>query len=166
MQTNRVDHPYQLFFQLAFCLILISGCGPSTSGTLIEDSQDLSSTDPLPTPDPTPDSAAPSTVMTAPASGVWTGNSIVVSATASDDVSLARLEIWGAGQIVASVECSETPCTLESTWITGALTGVAFEVQSVAIDQAGNRTVSLPIYINKAGTSPIDPSGANPVEEP
>jgi hypothetical protein len=91
---------------------------------------------------------------------VWTGNSINVAARATDNVGLARIELWGAGKAFATLPCSTTSCSGSIWWITGPLPRGAYVVNAVAVDKAGNRTRSGPITIYKDATSPTYPSGA------
>jgi hypothetical protein len=106
------------------------------------------------------DTVPPTVAITAPQSGVWTGNSITVSAQASDNVGLTKIELWGAGAAFATLPCSTTTCSGTGGWYTGPLPKGAYIVNAVAYDRAGNRTTSAPITINKDATSPIVPSGA------
>ena len=107
-----------------------------------------------------PDTTPPAVTMTAPNSGVWTGNSIVLSASATDNAALSRIEFWGNNGKLGSVSCSGTSCSGSYGWITGALPPAAYEVKAIAVDVAENRTVSAGIIINKDGTSPLVASGA------
>lgn len=97
--------------------------------------------------------------ITTPSSGVWTGNSIQVGATASGGP-LARLELWGAGQAFATIPCSGTSCSGSARWTTGALALAAYQVNAVAVEASGARTVSAPVTINKDATTPVVASGA------
>jgi Bacterial Ig domain len=106
------------------------------------------------------DAVAPTVTMTTPTGSVWTGNSIQVGAQATDNVGLARLEIWGAGKIITTATCSTTTCATSIWWITGTLAPAAYQVNAVAVDKAGNRTVSTPVTVIKDATSPVVASGA------
>ena len=106
------------------------------------------------------DTTPPTVSITAPASGVWTGNSIQISASASDNVGLATIKLWGNGGVFGTLTCSGTTCSGTVTWITGPLPPGAYEVKAVATDSAGNTATSAPITIYKDGTSPVVPSGA------
>jgi hypothetical protein len=99
--------------------------------------------------------------ITSPANGAWTGNSIHVVASGSDDVGVAKIELYANGGVVLATTCGgATSCTLDSWWITGGLTNGAYQMNAVATDTAGNCAVSAPVTINKNATSPVHPSGA------
>jgi hypothetical protein len=105
------------------------------------------------------DTVPPTVSITAPRSGVWTGNSIDVRAKATDNVGLARIELWGGGKVFATIPCSTTTCAGKILWITGPLPAGAYLVNAVAVDKAGNRATSAPITIYKDATSPTFASG-------
>jgi hypothetical protein len=117
-------------------------------------------TPPPPTPSPTGDTTPPVARILSPSGNVWTGNSILVAASATDDAALSKIELWGAGQVFATLPCSSTSCFGESRWSTGALPAGAYQVNAVAVDAAGNRTVSAAVTIYKDATSPAIASGA------
>jgi Big-like domain-containing protein len=106
------------------------------------------------------DTTPPTVSITSPASGVWTGNSINITASASDNVQLSKIDFWGNGGVFGTINCSSATCSGLVTWITGPLPPAAYQVQAVATDTAGNATVSSAITINKDATSPTVPSGA------
>jgi hypothetical protein len=107
------------------------------------------------------DTAPPSVTITAPTGNVWTGNSINIAATATDNVGLANIKLWGNGAVFATLPCSGTSCSGNTWWITGSLPPAAYEVNAVATDTAGNQTVSAKVTIFKDATSPVVPSGAS-----
>ena len=104
--------------------------------------------------------AAPTVSITSPTSGVWTGGSIEVKATATDSVALTSLKLWGNGAVFGTVPCSATSCAADIWWVTGSLAAAAYQVQATATDSAGKCTVSGAVTINKDATSPVVPSGA------
>ena len=63
-------------------------------------------------------------------------------------------------RIFATIPCSGTTCSGTFLWITGPLPAAAYEVNAVAMDTAGNETISAKITIVKDATSPVKPSGA------
>jgi hypothetical protein len=107
------------------------------------------------------DATPPTATITSPSSGAWTGNSILVSASASDNVGVTSITLWGDGAAFGTIPCGGTSCTGSIRWSTGALPTGAYQVNAVATDAAGNCTISAPVTINKNGTSPVKPSGAN-----
>jgi hypothetical protein len=106
------------------------------------------------------DTTRPTVSLTKPTGTVWTGNSIEVGAQATDNVGLARIELWGGGKSFATFPCSTTTCTGSIWWITGTLPAGSYQVNAIAVDKAGNRTVSAPVTIIKDATSPLYASGA------
>ena len=133
--------------------------GASTSASV---SVTVANSSPTPTPTPTPgsDTVPPTVEITSPRSGVWTGNSIQVSARAKDNGGVAQLELWGAGNRFASFTCKSGSCSGSIWWITGPLPPGAYQVNAVAVDKAGNRSRSATITIYKDATSPTYASGA------
>jgi hypothetical protein len=57
-------------------------------------------------PAPPPTDAKPTVTITKPSGNVWTGNSIVVAASASDDVGLKHIKLWGNSTVFATIPCS------------------------------------------------------------
>ena len=106
------------------------------------------------------DAVPPTVSITSPGSGVWTGNSIEVKAKATDNVGLARIDLWGGGKSFASIPCTTATCTGTILWITGPLPAGAYLVNAVAVDKAGNRATSAAITIYKDALTPTFASGA------
>jgi hypothetical protein len=106
------------------------------------------------------DATPPTVAITSPASGVWTGNSIGITASATDNVGLVNIKLWGNGAVFATIPCSGTTCTGKVWWLTGPLPSAAYEVNAVASDAAGNQTVSATVTIFKNARTPVVPSGA------
>jgi hypothetical protein len=102
----------------------------------------------------------PTVTITKPANGVWTGNSIGVSATASSGAPLVNIKFWGNGSVFATATCSTTTCNTDVGWVTGPLMPAAYQIQAVATDSAGQCAISAPVTINKDATSPTVTSGA------
>ena len=116
-----------------------SGAGSSTT-----------TTPPTTTPPPTSgDTTAPTVAITSPTSGVWTGNSINVSVSGTDNVKLASIQVYGDGTLFATVPCSAATCTGTVTWLTGGLASGQHKVTAVATDTSGNTTTSAAVTINK-----------------
>src|SRR5205823_3888470 len=90
-----------------------------------------------------------------------TGNSITINASATDNVKLATIKVWGNGAVIGTLTCSAATCSGTVGWVTGGLAPSAYEVQAVATDAAGNCGLSAAVKINKDATSPVKPSGAS-----
>ena len=87
--------------------------------------------------------------ITSPANGAWTGNSIDVMASATDNAALATLKFYGNGTQGAQVTCTGTSCTSTRWWRTGSLPSGTHRITVVATDTAGNQTASPSVGINK-----------------
>jgi hypothetical protein len=107
------------------------------------------------------DTAKPTVSITKPSNGVWTGGSINVSVSASDNVALKEIKLWGNGAVFATIPCSGAACSGTVTWMTGPLPPAAYEVNAVATDTSENQTVSATITIYKDAKTPVKPSGAS-----
>jgi hypothetical protein len=95
------------------------------------------------------DTTSPTVAITSPFNGDWTGNSIRVAVTGSDNVGLASIAVYGNASLVDTVPCSGTTCTGEVWWTTGPLPDGKHTITAVATDTAGNKTTSAPVVINK-----------------
>ena len=58
------------------------------------------------------DAPPSSVIITSPASGAWTGNSIEVKASATDDVGLTSIKVYANGGVALQATCSGVNCTL------------------------------------------------------
>jgi hypothetical protein len=95
------------------------------------------------------DTTPPSAVITNPSNGAWTGNSIRVAATATDNVVVSTLTFYGNGTPFGQVTCGTPTCSGEQWWTTGPLPSGKHTITVVATDGAGNQTTSAPVVINK-----------------
>src|SRR5205823_9012572 len=93
--------------------------------------------------DPTP----PTATITSPASGTWTGNSIALSASASDNVAVASLKLWGNGAVIRTEERRGGTGRGTVTWVTGPMAPAAYQVQAVAMDAGGNCGLSSAVAV-------------------
>jgi len=96
-----------------------------------------------------PDRTAPTVALTAPAAGITVGSSVVLSATASDNVGFGKIEFLVNGVVVGSK--AYKPYTF--TWNTGTANGPV-AITARAADAAHNTTVSAPTTINVDTTPP------------
>jgi hypothetical protein len=106
------------------------------------------------------DTTKPTVAITKPSSGVWTGASIGLTASATDNVALKEMKLWANGAVFATIPCSGATCSGSVTWTTGPLPPAAYEVNAVATDTAGNQTMSATVTIYKDAKTPLKPSGA------
>ena len=100
---------------------------------------------------PPTDTTPPSVTITAPTTGAWTGNSIHVTATATDSVGVATIKLYGNGvQFGPTVLCQgAASCTFDGWWSTGVLPSGQHTIVAVATDTTGNEASSSPVTINK-----------------
>ena len=103
------------------------------------------------------DTTPPTVAISSPTGGTWTGNSIQIAATGTDNVALSRIELWGAGKAFASLPCAGASCSGNTWWVTGALPAGAYVVNAVAVDTSGNQATSAAVTIYKDATSPTYP---------
>jgi hypothetical protein len=87
--------------------------------------------------------------ITSPTNGVWTGNSINVSVSATDNAALRTIDVLGNGTKFATVTCSGTTCGGTVLWLTGPLPSGQHRITAIATDAAGNTTTSAVVTINK-----------------
>ncbi|MBM4439373.1 MAG: DUF1929 domain-containing protein [Candidatus Rokubacteria bacterium] len=95
------------------------------------------------------DTVLPSVTITSPQNGAWTGNSISVHVSATDDVGLANIKVYGNGTLVETVPCTGTSCTGVVWWVTGPLPSGQHTITATATDTANNTATSAPVTINK-----------------
>ncbi len=94
-------------------------------------------------PPPGPDTIPPTTSITLPSSGATVSGSVTVSATASDNVGVARVEFLVDGS-VASIATS-LPYTFP--WDTSTVANGTHMLQAVAYDAAGNIGLSAIVTV-------------------
>jgi hypothetical protein len=97
----------------------------------------------------------PPTVALTSNTGMWTGAGLTIGAKATDDKALSKIELWAGGKVFATVPCSGTTCTASAWWNSGVLPTGAYQIQAVAQDAAGNRTVSAAIVVYKDAKTPL-----------
>jgi large repetitive protein len=95
------------------------------------------------------DTTAPTATITSPPNGAWTGNSIRVAASATDNGVLSTLKFYGNGTQFGQLTCGTSTCSGEQWWPTGSLPRGKHTITVVATDSAGNQTTSAPVVINK-----------------
>jgi hypothetical protein len=103
------------------------------------------------------DTTPPVTSVTAPAQGATVSGTVTVSATASDNVGVTKLEIYADGALLGS----GTSSPLSVPWNTAAVANGSHALTSKAYDAAGNvgTSATVSVTVNNAGVS-------NPVVNP
>lgn len=89
------------------------------------------------------DTTAPSTSLTAPASGSTVSGTLTVTATASDNVGVTRVEFWADG----ALRFTDTAAPYQWSWNTTAFANGSHSLHSEAFDAAGNRGVSANVTV-------------------
>lgn len=99
------------------------------------------------------DTTAPTTSITAPANGATVSGTTLVTASASDNVGVARVEFYVDGALRAT----DTSSPYEWSWDTTADAGGSHSLTSKAVDAAGNVGTSAAVSVNvsNGGTSAI-----------
>jgi subtilisin family serine protease len=102
---------------------------------------------PTPTPSPTPtaDTTAPSVVITSPATGSRIGNTVTVYVNATDNVSVAKVELYVDGYLTSL----STAAPFTTKWTSRKARSGAHNLQTKAYDAAGNSSVSQVITVYK-----------------
>lgn len=117
-------------FSLLLCLISLAACGGGGGGGSSSDS----------------DTTSPAVSITAPASGATVIGSTTVTASASDNVGVARVEFY-ANETLQSSD-SSAPYSFE--WNTLLLTDGPYILKAVAYDAAGNSAPSSNVTVTVA----------------
>ncbi|HEV2493972.1 MAG TPA: Ig-like domain-containing protein [Terriglobia bacterium] len=80
------------------------------------------------------DTTPPTVTITSPATGATVSGSVTIAASASDDVSVSRVELWLDGALVAT----DTSAPYSFTWNTATAANGSHTLQTKAYDPAGN----------------------------
>lgn len=98
-----------------------------------------------------PDTTAPSVAIAAPLSGSTVTGLVAVNVNATDNVGVAKVELWANGSVVATDTASPFAFTWDSTKAAnGTSTLVAY-----AYDAAGNVAASSTVSVNASNSSPV-----------
>jgi hypothetical protein len=95
------------------------------------------------------DSAPPTVAITSPPNGAWTGNSIDVHVSGTDNVAVATIKVYGDGAFVDQVTCGTATCSGVVWWVTGSLAAGSHTITAVATDTSGNQATTPPVTIYK-----------------
>lgn len=94
-------------------------------------------------PPPPPDTTPPTTSITAPANGATVSGTTTVTATASDNVGVTKVEIYVDSALATS--CASSPCSY--AWNTTTATNASHTLSSKAYDAAGNVGTSSAVTV-------------------
>ncbi len=95
---------------------------------------------------PPPDTAAPSTSITSPANGATVSGTISVTASASDNVGVTRVEFYLDG----ALQATDTTSPYAWSWNTTTTTDGSHSLTSKAYDAAGNVGTSTAVAVTVA----------------
>ncbi|HEY5152229.1 MAG TPA: Ig-like domain-containing protein, partial [Mycobacterium sp.] len=132
--------------------VTINDTAPTT------DRWNLTAIEILPTTAPPPDATPPTASISVPADGVTVSGPTAVTATASDNVAVTKLEFYVDGTLAAT----DTTAPYAFTWDTTAVTDGAHQLTVKAYDAAGNEATSTAVTVtvaNMDGSPPTAPTG-------
>jgi hypothetical protein len=92
------------------------------------------------------DAVAPSVAISSPASGATVSGTITVTATASDNVGVAKVDFYVDGML----KSTDTSSPYSYVWITTALSNGTHTLQAIAADAAGNSASTAVMSVNVA----------------
>jgi hypothetical protein len=99
----------------------------------------------------TVDNTGPTVSMSAPANGALVTGTLTVSATATDNVGVAKVEFYRDNDVLLT---TDTSSPFSSSWNSTTVTNGAHTLYAIAEDSAGNRTTSALINITVDNTAP------------
>ena len=105
-----------------------------------------------PSEPPPPDTTAPTTAITAPASGATVSGTTTVTASASDNVGVTKVEFYVDGNHAAT----DTTAPYSFDWNTTAVAGGTHTLSSTASDAAGNVGTSAAVTVTVDNSAPAD----------
>ena len=100
---------------------------------------------------PPPDTTPPTVSITSPASGASVSGTVAVSATASDNASVAGVQFLIDG---ANSGSEDTAAPYSLSWDTRTVADGSHVLAAVARDAAGNRTTSAPVAVTVSNSPP------------
>jgi hypothetical protein len=102
------------------------------------------------------DTTPPTCSLTAPANGATVSGVVSVTANASDNVGVSRVEFYRGGSVYLG---NDTTSPYGYSWDTTALANGAQTLTAKAFDAAGNQTTSATISVTVSNSAPPPPSG-------
>jgi hypothetical protein len=101
------------------------------------------------------DTTAPTTSITAPANGATVSSTVNVTASASDNIGVTKVEFWLDG----ALQSTDTSSPYAWSWNTTTATNGAHSLVSKAYDAANNVGTSLTVSVTVSNGVPVDVSG-------
>ena len=107
-----------------------------------------------PPPPPPADTTAPSASLTAPASGTTVGASTTISANATDNVGVSKVDFYSGSTLIGS----DTTAPYSYTWNTSSVANGSYVITAKATDAAGNVGTSgaVSVIVSHSVTPPAD----------
>lgn len=103
----------------------------------------------------TPTNAAPTVSITSPSNGATVSGSVTISASASDDVGVSRVDFVVDGTVLGS----DTSAPYSSTWNAASAAAGTHQLSAIAYDAAGlSATASVSVSIASTSTDTTAPS--------
>lgn len=93
------------------------------------------------------DGTPPQVALTAPANGATVSGSVALTATASDNAAVARVEFLVDGALLAS----DAAAPYAANWNSSAAANGSHELRARAFDAAGNTATSAPVAVTVSG---------------
>ncbi|MDD2309698.1 MAG: Ig-like domain-containing protein [Desulfuromonadaceae bacterium] len=105
---------------------------------------------------PSSDTTAPAVAITAPGSSTTVSGTLAVSATASDNVAVAKVEFYVNG----TLQTSDTASPYSFSWNTSSLVNGSYSITAKAYDAAGNvgQSSAVQVTVSNAVTDTVAPS--------
>jgi beta-lactamase superfamily II metal-dependent hydrolase len=103
-----------------------------------------------------PDTTPPATAITAPAAGSTVSGTVTVTASASDNVGVTRVEFYLDG----ALQFTDTTAPYGWSWDTRTAANGVHSLASSAFDAAGNRGDSAPVTVTVSNVADVTPPSA------
>ncbi|RMH35376.1 MAG: fibronectin type III domain-containing protein, partial [Nitrospirae bacterium] len=100
---------------------------------------------------PPPDTLAPSVTLTSPADGTTLSGITTLSATATDNIAVSKVQFQLDGTIIAGSDDTTAPYTF--SWNTNGTTNGVHTLSAIAHDAAGNTTTSTAVTVTVDNSS-------------
>ncbi|MDO8413733.1 MAG: S8 family serine peptidase, partial [Gallionellaceae bacterium] len=100
------------------------------------------------------DFTPPAVSITAPANGALVRKSVTVTASATDNLAVARVEFYLNPTTSNTLLCTDTAAPYDCAWNTAALADGSYVLQAKAIDTSGNTGVSTSLTVTVDNTQP------------
>jgi hypothetical protein len=98
---------------------------------------------------PPPDTTAPSTSITSPAGGATVGGTTTISASASDNVGVSKVEFYSGTTLLGT----DTSSPYSFDWNTSAVANGTYSLTTKAFDAAGNTATSAAVSVTVNNTT-------------